>query len=409
MTDSWWPNKAIHTACLAMTKTGDGLVDPKLILSWALNSVGAPQTAIGLLVPLRESFTMLPQIVEAAWLRTLKTRRFVWSAGSAIQAVAVACMAAVLWLLEGAAAGWAVAGLIVVFALGRSLASVSYKDVLGSTVDKGNRGSVTGIAGSIAATIVLIFGAALSFGFIPLTLPAIVIALSIGAGLWLLASGLFTLLEEPAQAADGGEASVGIAAVVSHLREDPQLQRFTVCRILLSATAFAPPFIVSAAHGGSASGLQLGSLGPFVLASSIASILGSGFWGVVSDSSSRRVIMLAALLGTLVLAVLAAVLFLDAGGPLPVLWAAIALFVLMMAYQGVRRGRSTHIVDMAPGEARSGYAAISNTVVGLLLLGGGTFGILADVAGLALVFAVLAVMCAAGAVAAKGLEDVQSS
>lgn len=119
--------------------------------------------------------------------------------------------------------------------------------------------------------------------------------------------------------------------------------------------------------------------------------------------------MLAALLGTLVLAVLAAVLFLDAGGPLPVLWAAIALFVLMMAYQGVRRGRSTHIVDMAPGEARSGYAAISNTVVGLLLLGGGTFGILADVAGLALVFAVLAVMCAAGAVAAKGLEDVQSS
>ncbi len=409
MTDRTLHNKAIHVASLTLTKTGDGLIDPKLVLSWALNAVGAPQAAIGLLVPLRESLAMLPQVFEAAWLRAVGLRKFVWASGSAVQAMAVAGIAMALWLLSGARAGWTVVGLVMVFALGRSLASVSYKDVLGRTVDQGSRGSVTGIAGSIASIAVLAFGAGLSFGFIPLSLPAIIIAVCIAAGMWLIASGLFTLLREDATSGNGEDAALDVARVLSHLRDDPQLLRFTLSRFLLSATALAPPFILSAAHDNASGSQQLGSLGPFVLASSIASIVGSSFWGIASDTSSRRVLILSALLGAIVLAVLAAVLLVNDDAPLPIMWTAAGLFVLMMAYQGVRRGRSTHIVDMAPEEARSAYAAVSNTVVGLLLLGGGLFGVLADLAGLGVVFIVLALMCMAGALVAFGLEDVQAS
>jgi hypothetical protein len=402
-------NKVIHVASLALTKTGDGLIDPKLVLSWALNSVGAPQATIGLLVPLRDSLAMVPQIVEAAWLRRIAVRKFVWAAGSAIQAVAVAAMAVALWLLQGAAAGWTVAGLIVIFALGRSLASVSYKDVLGKTVDKGERGSVTGLAGSVASIAVLAFGAGLSFGVIPLTLPAIVIAICIAAGLWLMSSGLFTLLREKASTSNREEAELDVTSVVSYLRDDPQLLRFTLARFLLSATALAPPFILSASHGGTAGTQQLASLGPYVLASSVATIAGSGLWGLASDRSSRMVLIASAGLGAIVLGGLATVLLSNGGDPLPVTWSAAGLFVLMMAYQGVRRGRSTHIVDMAPEDARSAYAAVSNTVVGLLLLGGGLFGVLAEMAGLGVVFALLAAMCVAGALVAAGLEEAQAS
>jgi hypothetical protein len=88
-------NKLIHLASLSMTKIGDGLVDPKLVLSWALNAAGAPQAAIGLLVPVRESLAMLPQIFEAAWLQGISRRKFVWAAGSAIQGLSVAGMALV--------------------------------------------------------------------------------------------------------------------------------------------------------------------------------------------------------------------------------------------------------------------------------------------------------------------------
>jgi hypothetical protein len=355
---------------------------------------------------------MLPQIFEAAWLQGINRRKFVWVAGSAVQGLSVAGMAIVLSLLRGAVAGWSVVGLVVLFALGRSLASVSYKDVLGRTVDKGSRGSVTGYAGSVASVVVLLFGVSLSFGVIPLTLNSIIIAICIAAGAWFVASGLFTLLREGAgDEEEAGQASASVRDVVALLIRDGQLQRFTLARFLMSATALAPPFILSAAHGdASAQGGQLGSLGPFVLASSIASILGSSAWGVASDRSSRSVMIYAAILAALVLGAMAAVLmFAGQQRALPVLETSVALFVLMMAYQGVRRGRSTHIVDMAPKDQKSSYAAVSNTVVGLLLLGGGMLGVIADVFGLAVVFVLLAAMCVAGAVVAFSLEEVQST
>jgi hypothetical protein len=405
-------NKLIHLASLSMAKIGDGLVDPKLVLSWALNAAGAPQAAIGLLVPVRESLAMLPQIFEAAWLQGISRRKFVWAAGSAVQGLSVAGMALVLSMLEGAVAGWSVVGLIVLFALGRSLASVSYKDVLGRTVEKGARGSVTGYAGSVASIVVLLFGAGLSFGVIPLTLSSVIIAICMAAGAWCVAGGLFTLLREGVGDEDEADRSpASVRDVAALLIENGQLQRFTLARFLMSATALAPPFILSAAHGdASAQGGQLGSLGPFVLASSIASILGSSAWGVASDRSSRRVMIYASLLAAVVLGAMAAVLLSNVQQTqLPVLETSVALFVLMMAYQGVRRGRSTHIVDMAPQDQKSAYAAVSNTVVGLLLLGGGVLGVIADVFGLAVVFLLLAVMCVAGAVVAFSLEEVQSA
>jgi hypothetical protein len=405
-------NKLIHLASLSMTKIGDGLVDPKLVLSWALNAAGAPQAAIGLLVPLRESLAMLPQILEAAWLQGINRRKLVWAAGSAVQGMSVAAMALVLSLLEGAVAGWSVVGLVVVFALGRSLASVSYKDVLGRTVEKRVPRQRYGLCRLCCFSGCTAVGAGLSFGVIPLTLTSVIIAICMAAGAWCVASGVFMLLREGAgDEEEAGQAPAGVRDVVTLLIEDRQLQRFTLARFLMSATALAPPFILSAAHGdGSAPGSQLGSLGPFVLASSIASILGSSAWGVASDRSSRRVMICAALLAAVVLGAMAAVL-LSAGQQieLPVLETSVALFVLMMAYQGVRRGRSTHIVDMAPQDQKSSYAAVSNTVVGLLLLGGGVLGVIADVFGLAVVFVLLAVMCVAGAMVAFGLQDVQST
>ena len=48
-------NFLIHVLSLGATKTGDGLVDPKLVLSWLLGALGAPTAAIGMLVPVREA------------------------------------------------------------------------------------------------------------------------------------------------------------------------------------------------------------------------------------------------------------------------------------------------------------------------------------------------------------------
>ncbi len=83
------------------------------------------------------------------------------------------------------------------------------------------------------------------------------------------------------------------------------------------------------------------------------------------------------------------------------------LFLLMISYQGVRLGRSTHIVDMADADRRAAYTALSNSVIGVLLLIGGVFGVVAELGGNGPVLWIFAAMCVAAFGLARGLEEVQ--
>ena len=119
--------------------------------------------------------------------------------------------------------------------------------------------------------------------------------------------------------------------------------------------------------------------------------------------------MLAAMLAALANAVaaflaLAMPNLLDAASLLPAL-----LFVLMVAHQGVRLGRSVHVVDMAAGDNRATYTALSNSVIGLILLAGGIFGVIAQWLGIGVVLAIFTLMAALAIWAAAGLDDVQAA
>ncbi|MEX1004736.1 MAG: MFS transporter [Acidimicrobiia bacterium] len=398
-------NLSLHLAALTATKTGDGIVDPKLVLSWLVSALGGSALAVGLLVPLREAFALLPQLFIGHRIRRLPRRKFVWAAASFMQGLAVAAMGVAVLVLPEAAAVWAVVGLVLVFAIGRSAASVSYKDVLGKTVSKSRRGTVTGTATSVSAVVVLGLGGGLAAGVIPLSSTTIAIGLLGAGGLWFLAGALFLRVVEAEGATEGGVDGVRAAfANLGVLREDPQLARFVATRSLLTVTAIAPPYLLALTESGEQG---LGSLGPFVVASSIATIVGGRVWGRLSDRSSRQVLVGAAGAGVL--------LFTLAGigaATLPDLlaqsWVAAGLlFLVVLAYQGVRLGRATHLVDMAAAEDRATYTAVSNTVVGVVILCTGAFGALSELIGLPGLFAVFAAVCGAAFVIGRGLEEVQ--
>jgi hypothetical protein len=64
-----------HALALGLNKSADGLVDPKLVLSWLMTQLGAPAALIGFLVPIREAGALLPQLFTAARIRAMARRK----------------------------------------------------------------------------------------------------------------------------------------------------------------------------------------------------------------------------------------------------------------------------------------------------------------------------------------------
>lgn len=367
---------AVHVSALTATKTADGLIDPKLVLAWLMSTIGAPGFLIGLLVPIREAGSLLPQLLLARSVQRATRRKYWWVAGSAVQGLAAFGIAAAALMLTGSTAAWIILACLATLAVARSACSVSYKDVLARTIEQGQRGRVSGLAGTVSAIAVFGFAILLATGLLPREPRFVAGAVAVAGGLWIFAAAVFFLLDEKPNGEDA-EANDALAGMLRPLREDAELRTYIATRGLLISTALAPPFMVML---GNARNAEFGNLGLLILASSVAAIVSSYLWGALSDRSSRQTMMLAGMLAALTLAAAALTAYFSASS---VAGLAVASFVFFaqIAYQGARGGRKTHLTDMDTHDRKAIYTAVSNSVVGLLLLAGGALGLLADWAG----------------------------
>ncbi|WP_069299753.1 MFS transporter [Neptunicoccus sediminis] len=390
-----------HVSALALTKTSDGLINPKLVLAWLLNALGAPGYLIGFLVPVRESGSLFPQLLFARMLERRSQRKYFWAGGAAVQGIAAFGMAAAAAFLDGAAAGWTILLCLAVLAVARSVCSASFKDILARTVDKGRRGRVSGLAGTLSAVVVLLFALLLSFNILPREPVVIAIAIALAGVLWLLASFIFTTLDEP-EAETSDDAEQSLKGLSEPLREDGEFRTYIATRALLISTALAPPFLIMLGGGESENGF--GNLGLLILASSIASIVSSYLWGTFADYSSRKTLMVAGGVSAVIFALAALGGAFGVGGG----WLIAAyVFFAQIAYQGARAGRKTHLTDMDSHDRKPVYTALSNTMIGMLLLAGGVFGVIADAAGPQLVLGIMAVLSGAAVIVGSRLSEVQ--
>ncbi len=392
----------IHMASLTLTKIADGLIDPKIVLAWLLNALGAPAAAVGALTPVREAGALLPQLWLVRQLSQWRTRAAFWAVGAALQGAAALAIAAAAVTLDGPAAGWTIVALLAGFAVARAMCSISHKDALARTVEKTRRGAVTGVPASVAPVVVLAFAAALAIGLLPRDPGVIAVAVAVAGGLWLMASALFLRLGEPGDA-PAPEATP--ERLIAAVRENRQLRNLIAIRALLAVTALGPPFLVlsSAAADGEAG---LGALGPLMLASAAASILSGYLWGRVSDHSSRQTLILAGALGGVVYAGAAALDF-SAGGLGGVFGSAALMFSAQVAYEGVRAGRKLHLTDMTTDQNRARFTAVANSFVGVALLFGGVFGLIADIFGVAVVLGIFSGLCFVSILISRNLAEVQ--
>jgi len=390
-----------------LTKLGDAIVNPKTVLAWLVPILQAPEFVLSLLVPIRESGSLLPQLVIAQRVRRMKTRKWAWVAGAVGQGISVLGIAAVAAWLTGWAAGLLLLALLVVFSLSRGLCSVAVKDVMGKTISKTRRGRLGGLASTTSGLLVIALGVGMSC--LDATSGAGVLALLLLAAglLWFAATALYAaIIEHPGETSGGGNAWETAVEQIALLRTDATFRRFVLVRTLFIATALTSPFIVLLSQ--QRLGDQgLAVLGAFVLASGIGESISATVWGIQADRSSRRVMLIA---GAAAAVIGLAVAFSEWGdiALADTIWFYTSLyFLLVVAHSGMRLGRKTYLVDMAGGNKRTDYVAVSNTVIGVALLAAGLIS--AGLAWISVPFAVfvLALMALWGTLLCLRLPEVE--
>lgn len=201
------------------------------------------------------------------------------------------------------------------------------------------------------------------------------------------------------------------------LREDARFRQFVGVRGLLLVSSLSPPFIVTLSIQSGAS--SLAGLGGFIIASGLAALIGGRLFGRLADRSSRKVmsigagvasaiILSAVIVATLAEAGSASAFQSDASWWVNLFYITV-YFALTLMHTGVRIGRKTYVVDMAEGDTRTTYVAVSNTAMGIILLVvGGVSALLATVH-VSWALLLLAAMGLVGVFAGAKLPDVSRS
>ncbi|QGU02481.1 Major Facilitator Superfamily protein [Corynebacterium kalinowskii] len=378
---------------------GDQVVAAKTVLPYLLHIAGAPGFFSAMLVPIRESGSMLPQAALTPWVVRQKSRTRIWVIGSIIQGIAAAGIGACVLFLKGSALGWAVVTLLGALALGRAFCSIASKDVQGRTISKGRRGRITGTAAMVGGVSVVAIGAALMLlGKTP-PVSVLVGLIFFSAAAWLLAGAIFGTIREPIPEEQEQAPNNWLSDSRQLLNEDRKFRTFVIVRSLLLVSALSPTFLVM---------LSPNSLGAFLLATGIALIVGGRVAGVWADRSSKSVMQYGALAASVVILTLVA----------SSLWLAdvinvwvmpIGFFAIHLIHTAIRVGRKTYVVDMAEGELRTRYVAVANTAMGVILLLAGAIsgGIAHWGPHAALLF--LAAMGLIGALLGRNLEEVSTA
>ena len=383
---------------------GDQLLSGKTVLPWLFSAAGVPSFFTGLLVPLRESGSMLPQAALTPWVVSHPARKRLWVLGSVGQGVCAAIIAAAAVLVRGPLLGLIVCLVLAVLAVLRALCSLTGKDVQGRTISKGRRGVVTGRATQLGGAVTLITGGVLAvLGELPRW--GLALLLAIGAATWFLAAAVFRSIEEPVPE-NSGQKGINRSwwkDTWQLYTQDARFRAFVNVRALLLVSALSTSFIVVLSQNIGSQALS--GLGGFVLASGLASLVGGRVSGVLSDKSSRLVMSWAAGAAAIILLAIVAC---AAWAPTAVsMWALpLGFFLVNLAHAAIRVARKTYVVDMAGEDKRTRYVGAANTMMGVILLVVGGISAVIALAGPSAAILFLACIGLIGAWRARALPEV---
>jgi len=388
-------------------KLADSVANTKVVLPWIMEALNVPLYLISFLVPIRESGSLLPQLIIAAYIRKQAIRKTIWVIGAFGQAFCMIGISLVAFYLDGLKAGYSILGLLILFSLFRGLGSVAAKDVVGKTIPKTRRGALNGWSASAAGVLVVFLGIYfLINGQKPFSSSNFAVLLSLAGLLWIIAGIVYNRIKEyPGETEGGGNAAIVAFKKLSILKTDKNFRLFVIARALFLCSVLSAPFYVILSQKYLDSNSYL--LGLFILSSGLASLLSAPFWGRFSDISSRKVMIY----GASICSILGVFIFLIdnyANNLLYTLWfMPFCYFFLSIGYQGLRIGRKTYLLDLAEGNRRTDYVAVSNTLIGIILLFSGFIGSLNNLFGLSGIILFLSILGILGILLTYKLPEIE--
>ena len=399
--------RGFFSICAAsfFSKLADALASPKITLTWMMQAIGAPAFAISLLVPIRESGSMLPQVLLARFVNTFERKAPLYQLGAAVQAGSIALMVIVIAFFDGNTAGWLIVILVAIFSLGRCLCSLVSKPVLGKVIPKSLRGQTTGWASSVA-------GLAICAVAVFLILQNQIQSLTIGSGLligacagYVLAAVLYGLIKEPADTKSNSKKNTDSWMARLHLlKTDKAFSRFVFTRALLMSSALVAPYYILIGYGEESS---VGLLGGLMLSSGLAQLCSSTIWGISADRSARRTLQIA---GSLVFltGTITFIVYQVSPALIDTIWLLPSLyFALEVAHQGIRVARKTYLVNLgSDDQSRVDYVSVSNSIIGgLLLVTGVVLGLLSLIVPPIWLIVLLSLLSLAGSLMCFSLKE----
>ncbi|MTI21516.1 MFS transporter [Fulvivirga sp. RKSG066] len=359
------------------TKLAEQLTSPGVVIPWVLSVLNASVGLSGLLVPIKNAGSLLPQLIVSAKIRAFAVRKYFWAGAGIMQGIMLALMAWVIYALDGNLAGYLIVAGLFIYSVASGVGSIAFKDVMGKTIPKGKRGRLLALRATGGGVLTVVAGLIFYFYFNENTSEIVYVGLfAIAAVLWWLAAALFASIDEKKGAQEGGRTPIQeLKNGFTILKEDTNFRNFLITRALLMAIPLAQPFLILYAREILDASLQ--GLGLFVIVTGISNAVSSPFWGKFADKSSRGLMAVVAVLG--IVTCLYAAFF----EQLPDSWQHIyayapVFFLIVMAHGGARLSRKTYLVDYAPKKERPLYVSLANTVIGIFTILTAGIGIIAE-------------------------------
>ncbi len=352
-------NRMRLLSVLGLSKSADLLVSPKTTLPWLISSVGAPAWLLPLILPIKESGSLIPQwFIRHAVFAHFPNRILLWRAGAIAQSLSILAIALSALIASPTHFAYVCVAALIVMSLGRAFCSLSMKEIQAEWVEKGERGHVLGQADVVSGIVTILF--ALLYFTVSGDVGLTALVCLIGAGAVLVASAIIVTVKcQPVTVHVKHIAKQKLIDGVVQLNRDDKLRHIVISRVLAVHGILSVPFIVSSSLNDNQTGIAV-----FLTLSALASLFSANLWGNKADTNAVHTLRWA--IGLSVVAIV--VYGLSTMTEYKDVVSYVVFLMLNISHTGIRLARKTYLLDITDEQNRADYVSIGNTFVGVLLV-----------------------------------------